>query len=133
MTLKGEYKKYCEIYNDLCEKNNKEKVVLLYQLGKFYEIYEFEDGGNATYIANLLNIQLTRKDKKKSTENKNANPLMCGVPTASLEKYIDILYDNGFTVGIVNQVGEGKDVQRLPVVVSSAATNTDYIMKKNPS
>jgi len=131
MVLKGEYKKYSDIYNELKENNN--KIVLLYQLGKFYEIYEFENAGNATEIADLLNIQITRKNKNKSKENKDNNPAMCGIPIMSYDKYIDILYDNKYTVGVVNQEGEGKNVKRLPVIIHNRGTNPDYIMKKMDS
>jgi len=54
----------------------------------FYEVYGIENStekiGNASEVARLLNIQLTRLDKKV-LEVSLSNPLMAGFPLSSLD------------------------------------------------
>ena len=78
--------------------------------------------GYAAEIAQLLNIQLTRKDKSKPD-----SPLMTGVNTLSASKHITCLIEQGYTVVIVNQIGKitvnGKEISERDVVaVHSPAT-----------
>ncbi|MBD3840711.1 MAG: hypothetical protein IE909_02290 [Campylobacterales bacterium] len=67
------------------QKYGKHSLVLM-EVGTFYEVYEVnndeEQVGKAKEIAELLNIQLTRKNKS-ILENSQTNPLMAGVPTVS--------------------------------------------------
>lgn len=89
--------KYSKIYTNLC---------ILMQVGSFYEIVqvqnEKENIGNAVEIASLLNIQLTKKNKKIDAISRS-NPLMCGIPVHTMKKYLPILLSNDFTVLIVDQ------------------------------
>jgi DNA mismatch repair protein MutS len=83
-----------------------EKTCLLYQIGKFYEIQmiknEKEMIGNLTEIAELLNIQVTKKNKNITQVDKT-NPLFAGFPIHSLTKFLQVLLENGYTVVVVDQ------------------------------
>ena len=78
-------KKYKEIYG--------EKIVILMQLGSFFEFYGIPDknqGVNVDEICNILEIQSTRKNKSNTIIDKN-NPKMAGIPLYVVNKYINIL------------------------------------------
>ena len=68
-----------------------ENTIILMEIGSFFELYEVNNNelkiGKAKEIAELLNIQLTRKNKS-ITENSIKNPLLAGVTTVSIERYL---------------------------------------------
>jgi len=86
-----------EIYFDLQlyfeEKYGQDALVLM-EIGTFFEVYEVNNDemkvGKAKEIAELLNIQLTRKSKA-ILENNVSNPLLAGVPAVSLDRYLSRL------------------------------------------
>ena len=75
----------------LFEKKYGKNTVVLMEIGTFFEVYEVNNDedkiGKAKEIAELLNIQLTRKNKS-ILENSKENPIMAGVPAISLEKHL---------------------------------------------
>ncbi|RUM76493.1 MAG: DNA mismatch repair protein, partial [Sulfurovum sp.] len=83
-----------EIYFDLQlhfeEKYGNDALVFM-EIGTFFEVYEVNNDemkiGKAKEIAELLNIQLTRKSKA-ILENSISNPLLAGVPAVSLDRYL---------------------------------------------
>lgn len=90
------------------EKKYGARSVIVMMVGSFYEIYEFEGVGKACTLSSMLNICLTKKDKKK--ELSRTNPYMCGFPSHSLRKFVDILVRQfAYTVGIVNQMEDTED------------------------
>ncbi len=104
-------------YKDIYLKNREEhgeKVVLLFQIGKFYEIYtvlyENEKIGNAEEIANNLELKLARKDSNKEFSNSNA--FFTGFPTFS-SKYITKLINNNYIVVVYDQLQEGTNIKRV--------------------
>jgi len=54
-------------------------AVVLMEVGTFFETYEAKGVGKAREIANVLNIQLTKKNKS-IPEVDVKNPLMAGFP-----------------------------------------------------
>lgn len=107
-------------YQEEIQRKYGERSVIFMMVGSFYEIYEFEDIGHATKMSSLLNIALTKKDKKK--ESSRSNPYMCGFPSHSLRKFVDILVRQfGYTVGIVDQV-EDEDHSHRPSSSSSGGS-----------
>ncbi|MBP6289876.1 MAG: hypothetical protein KA355_04595, partial [Aliarcobacter sp.] len=68
---------------ELFDKKYGENALVLMEIGTFFEVYEVnnekEKIGKAKEIAELLNIQLTRKNKS-ILENSKENPIMAGVP-----------------------------------------------------
>jgi len=101
----GRLEEYINFYNESIKKYG-EKTAVLYQCGNFYELYgvnnETEKLGNVEEIADILNIQLTRADKS-ILENNRKNPLFAGFNVLSLDKFVKILIDNGYTAVIINQ------------------------------
>jgi len=100
------------------------KIALLYACGKFFEVYEYplpnaresfdfladerpqEKIGNATEIAEILEMTLTCKDKSKPVTATNCR--MMGFPCVSYKKHSENLLRHGY---VVIQVVEKKDRQ----------------------
>ncbi len=79
------YREYSEL------KNENPDSILLYQLGDFYEAY----GNDAQTIGEALKMNLT----SRSIGN-NQTVSLCGLPSQSLETYMNMLLDRGFDVAI---------------------------------
>jgi DNA mismatch repair protein MutS len=118
-----------EIYFDLqkyFETKYPNPVVLL-ELGSFFEVYESDGIGKAKEIAELLNIQLTRKNKS-IIEITSRNPLMAGFPNHALDRYLNKLIDEEkYTIIIIKQKGTPPKVTRYISDIISAGVNFDYI------
>ena len=125
MSLIDEYFKYFEKYRD----RYGDGVVVLMEVGSFFEIYgvdsEEEKIGNVQEISRLLNIQMTRKNKKiEKTSRKN--PLLCGIPSISLNKYLDVLLrESRYTVVLVEQVTPPPQPKREVTKIYSPGTLID--------
>jgi DNA mismatch repair protein MutS len=122
-----------EIYFDLQKhfefKYGKDALIFM-EIGTFFEVYEVNNDelkiGKAKEIAELLNIQLTRKNKT-IIENSVRNPLLAGVPTVSIERYLSRLIDTQkYTIVMVKQKGVMPNVQRYVSNVISPGTNFEY-------
>ena len=122
-----------EVYFELQEhfetKYGKDTIILM-EIGSFFELYEVNNDelkiGKAKEIAELLNIQLTRKNKT-IVENSIKNPLLAGVPTVSIERYLARLINSKkYTIVMVKQKGLPPKVQRYVSNVISPGTNFEY-------
>lgn len=89
------------------EKKYGSNTVVLMEIGSFYEIYEVDEYslGKAKQVGDILNIQITRKNKSKPVSLKN--PYMIGFPSYAIKKYINKLINNDFIVAKFDQ----RDVQ----------------------
>ena len=123
-----------EVYFDLQlhfeEKYGKDALVLM-EIGTFFEVYEVNNDdmkvGKAKEIAELLNIQLTRKSKA-ILENSVSNPLLAGVPAVSLDRYLARLIDTKkYTIIVVKQKGEMPNIKRYVANIISPGTNFEYL------
>ena len=104
-SIYGEYKKFVEKYKSEYASSD---VLVLMQVGSFYEVYSANDGLiNIHEIANMLNVTLTKKNKTIS-EISESNCYMLGFPQHSLPKYVQMLLQNNYTVVIVNQKADEK-------------------------
>lgn len=117
------------------EKKYGENTVVLMEIGTFFEVYEVnndeEQVGKAKEIAELLNIQLTRKNKS-ILENSAENPIMAGVPAISLEKHLArIISEQKYTVVIIRQKGLPPKVSRYLDTVVSPGTNFDFVIDQD--
>ncbi len=115
-------------------KYGKDTVVLM-EVGTFFETYEVnndeEQIGKAKEVAELLNIQLTRKNKS-ILENSQTNPLMAGVPAVSFEKHINrIIQEQKYTIVIIKQVGVPPKVRRVLEAIISPGTNFDFAVSSD--
>ena len=119
----------------LFEKKYGKDAVILMEIGTFFEVYEVnnddEQIGKAKEIAELLNIQLTRKNKN-ILENSQSNPIMAGVPAVSLEKHLArIISTQKYTIGIIKQIGTPPKVRRVLDTIISPGTNFDFVQSSD--
>ncbi len=131
--LSAKGKLLSEIYFDLqrhFEKKYGSDTLILIEIGSFFELYEVNNDemkvGKAKEIAELLNIQLTRKNKAIA-ENSIKNPLLAGVPTVSIERYIArLIATKKYTIVIIKQKGEPPHIKRYISNIISPGTNFEY-------
>ena len=113
-------KKYSELYGV--------KTIVLIQVGSFHEVYATKTKGyNIKELGDLLNIVVTKKDKKKPLGVNN--PHMLGFPIVATNKFINILIENNFTVVKIDQVTEPPKPKRQVTGIYSPGTNIDNISK----
>jgi len=97
-------------------------VVLFMELGSFYEIYEANGIGKVKEISNILNILQTKKNKNKPESQRN--PLMCGVPSVSLDKHLNRLaQEEKWTIAIMSQTATDNGFERKITEIISPGTN----------
>ncbi len=124
VTMVDEYFDYHIQY----EKKYGTNLVVLYENGSFYELYgidnEKEKITNIGKVSELLNIQLTRKNKS-ILENSRKNPLLAGIPSHAIQKYLPILQNNDYTVVFVEQITTPPNPKRAVTKVVSPSTNID--------
>ena len=102
-------------------------TVVFMEIGTFFEVYEInndeEQVGKAKEIAELLNIQLTKKNKS-ILENSDKNPLLAGVPAVSFERYLSrLIAEQKYTVIVVKQKGNPPKISRYISQIVSPGTN----------
>ena len=119
----------------LFEKKYGKNTVVLMEIGTFFEVYEVNNDslqiGKAKEIAELLNIQLTRKNKS-ILENSQENPIMAGVPAIAFDKHLArIIGEQKYTVVIIRQRGTPPNVNRYLDTVVSPGTNFDFIIDQD--
>jgi len=102
------------------------RTIVLYMVGSFYEMYGIDNDrekiGHLHEICEFLNIQVTRKNKE-ILENSRKNPLMAGVPSLAVDRYVSILLDHNYTVVIVDQVTPPPKPKREVTHIYSPGTN----------
>ena len=133
--LNNKDKLLTQIYFDLQryfeDKYGNDTVVFM-EIGTFFEVYEVnndeEQIGKAKEIAELLNIQLTKKNKS-IIENSDKNPLLAGVPAVSFERYLNrLIAEQKYTVIVVKQKGNPPKISRYIAQIVSPGTNFDHIV-----
>lgn len=122
---------YFELQRYFEKKYGKDTVVFI-EIGTFFEVYEVnndeEQVGKAKEIAELLNIQLTKKNKN-IVENSDRNPLLAGVPALSFDRYLSrLIAEQKYTVIVVKQRGTPPKISRYISQIVSPGTNFDYIV-----
>ena len=127
--LNDENKKVIEVYLELqkyYENKFGKNVIILYELGSFYEVYQVGDEGKAIEVSQTLNILLTKKNKKIDQVDMS-NPFMCGLPSIKVEKYIDILLkEDKYTIIVIKQVrDENNNITRKIDKIISSGTNLE--------
>ncbi len=120
---------YFKLQEHFEEKYGANTVVFM-EIGTFVEVYEVNNDeqqiGKAKEMAELLNIQLTKKNKT-IVENSVKNPLLAGVPTISFERYLNrLIQEKKYTVIYIKQRGEPPKVSRYVAQIISPGTNFDY-------
>jgi DNA mismatch repair protein MutS len=126
--LNSKGKLLTEIYFELQKyyDNLYPNAVVLMEVGTFFETYEAEGIGNAREIANVLNIQLTKKNKS-IPEIDIKNPLMAGFPNHALDRYLEkLIEENKYTLIIIKQKGTPPNVKRYLSEIISPGVNIEY-------
>lgn len=130
MTRLDEYLAYLDKYSS----EYGPKTTILYQCGKFFEIYGVDNNneklGQVYEIANLLNFQVTRQDKSIA-ENSRQNPLMSGFPLSSVDNNVKILLEHGYTVVLVEQVTPPPNPKREVTYIYSPSTYIETSLSRN--
>ncbi|WP_457561362.1 MutS-related protein [Caminibacter sp.] len=101
------------------------KAVVLMEVGTFFETYEADGIGKAREVANVLNIQLTKKNKTIPEINAK-NPLMAGFPNHALDRYLEKLIENEYTIILIKQKGTPPKVTRYLAEIISPGVNIEY-------
>jgi DNA mismatch repair protein MutS len=100
------------------------KTVVLMQVGAFFEVYGIKTADNdltESIIEEFSNVcQLNVSEKKISYGG--GQIVMAGFRDFTLEKYLLILTDNGFTIPVFVQEKNGKEVTRILSKVYSSGT-----------
>ena len=131
--LKNTDRSLIEVYLELQKKFEKEygeTAVVLMEVGSFFEVYgvdnEEEKIGKPKEIAEILNLQLTRKNKS-IIENSAKNPLMAGFPGAAFDRYIQrLIQEQRYVIIIIRQKGTPPNVTRYLDQIISPGINFDY-------
>jgi DNA mismatch repair protein MutS len=98
------------------EKKYGKKTVVLIEKGEFMEIYginsDVETIGNIHEVCKILDITCTLTNSKKDGNNKE-NPYLAGFPTYSMQRHIDALLDEKYTIVLKTQTKRvGKSFER---------------------
>ncbi len=108
-----------------------ENTLILMQVGSFYELYSIIENCPFIYkIGDICNIQISRKNKSIKEVSKN-NPLMAGFPTWALEKFLQILLQNNYTIVKIDQITQPPNPERKITDIISPSTNINITSKKS--
>ena len=126
MTITDEYLQYQQQF----EKKYGPRTIVLMEVGSFFEIYGVDNEehqlGRAQEIADLLDIQLSRKNKS-IVRNSIKNPLMAGVPSHAIAKYLQILLHHNYIVVMIEQLQPGPKADRKVTKIYSPGTDIEYV------
>lgn len=128
MTIIDDYLELQEKY----EAKYGEKSIVLMEVGGFFEVYgvvtDSEPGaetakrqrGKIYEVSEITNLNVSRKCDKQSPVSEK-NPLMAGFPSASFDKWKDILLRHGYTIIKVEQEmvsGKKEPVRKITEILS---------------
>ena len=120
----GVYETYIKLHDKYNEKYG--KACILFQCGDFFEIYGWEDEqkklGDAYTICGVCNINVGIKTN---------GWLMGGFKPAYIDKYTPALFENGYTVILVEQTTPPPKPKREVTKILSASTCLDDINLSN--
>ena len=124
---------YIKYQNKYVKQFGKKTVVLL-EVGSFFEYYGIDtEEYKWVYIkevAAVLDAIVSRKSKKIAHTNKN--PLMAGFPNHAIQKHLDKLIKNGWTVILIEQDTHGEsNPERKVTGIYSPGTNIQYTQSFN--
>lgn len=122
-----------EAYLDIQQLSEQEygpDTVVVMEVGSFFEVYGVDNDemtlGKPKEVAELLNLQLTRKNKTIA-ENSVKNPLLAGFPLAAFERYMArLVQEEKYTIVMVRQKGVPPKVDRYLDRVLSPGVNFEY-------
>ena len=108
-----------------------ENTLILMQVGSFYELYSINEHCPFIYnVGDICNLQISRKNKAIKEVSKN-NPLMAGFPIWALDKFLQILLQNNYTIVKIDQITQPPNPERKITDIISPATNFNITSKKS--
>jgi DNA mismatch repair protein MutS len=118
-------------YQDEYKAKYGENTIILIQVGSFFELYSINENCTFMYkIADICNIQVSRKNKSIKEVSKN-NPLMAGFPLYVLNKFIQLLLNNNFTIVLIEQITPPPNPERKITEIVSPSTNFNITTNKS--
>tara|TARA_B110000971_G_scaffold187008_1_gene196061 strand:+ start:995 stop:4048 length:3054 start_codon:yes stop_codon:yes gene_type:complete len=106
------------------------KTLVLMEVGSFFEFYgvanDKEKIGDIKNVCELLNIQMTRRNKAV-LENSRTNALMAGFPTHSMQRFVDVLLTNSYTIVLIEQTTPPPNPKRDITKIYSPGTYIDKV------
>ena len=118
-------------YKDIYTTKYGENTIILMQVGSFYEIYSIEQNDILLYkISDICNLQVSRRNKTIIEVSIN-NYLMAGFPSYTLQKYLQILLNNNYTVVLIEQIIINEKIERKITEILSKSTNINLTNKKS--
>ena len=106
------------------------KTLVLMEVGSFFEFYgvanDNEKIGDIKNVCELLNIQMTRRNKAV-LENSRTNALMAGFPTHSMQRFVDVLLNNSYTIVLIEQTTPPPNPKRDITKIYSPGTYIDNV------
>jgi len=130
---------YLTYHNKYYEKYGHNMFVLM-EVGSFYEAYALDPvttgtakGANLNLLSDLTDMHISCKQEIEYSGLKYRQ-LMSGFPTHSQDKFISKLLDHGYTLVIIDQIGENANGTKIRKVakILSPGTAIDNI-KENDS
>jgi DNA mismatch repair protein MutS len=120
--LIDDYFDYCQKYKEIYDKS-----VVLIQVGDFFEIYGVPETGEGANIFKLCEIMEIEKSLKKNvtTTDTKSHPYMAGFPLYIVNKYVQILTENNYTVVIIEQVTPPPKPKREVTKIISPSINIE--------
>ena len=129
---------YFEITEELISKYGNKSIVLM-QVGSFFEVYGFRNKTTQEIYKTAL-VDFVRicgfenlSVKKTTWQPRGVEILMSGFPEYMIEKYANILQDNGYTCAIHRQDSNTKNTTRSLDIICSPGThfNTEATILTN--
>jgi DNA mismatch repair protein MutS len=134
MKIVNLYKEYFEQFSSKYDSNKLAILMLLMQVGDFYELYGVESDnlnfGNVTQIASILEIVRSRKNKDCEFISIES-PLFTGFPKHSAQKHIKKLLDFDYYVILIDQFEEKNIIQRKVSKILTKGTFIDDLTIKH--
>jgi DNA mismatch repair protein MutS len=108
-----------------------DNTLILMQVGSFFELYSIVENCSFLYkIADICNIQISRKNKTIPEVSKQ-NPLMAGFPLYVINKFVQLLLQNNYTIVLIEQVSPPPNPERKITEIISPSTNINLTTKKS--
>lgn len=118
-------------YKDIYSKKYGENTIILMQVGSFFEMYSIEQNDILLYkISDICNLQVSRRNKTIIEVSLN-NYLMAGFPSYTLQKYLQILLNNNYTIVLIEQITIKDKIERKITEILSKSTNINLTNKKS--
>ena len=113
---------YLEYHENYIKKFGKDKMLVLMQVGSFYEAYATQNRGpDLKILEELTEASIAHKGKEKNKIDEK-NPWMWGFPLVAVTKFIGILIENGYHLIMIDQITPKPNIKREVVAIHSPAT-----------